>query len=145
LSFSLFHRYWASLLSINGLKLPKIGAGVLIGGDVEKPEFAVIARSLSDLGFKLHCSSRKVQDFIASLPYVRKATRVEFPVKDKRRLHEVFEHHEIQMVINLAKSRGRDILDEDYVARRNAVDFGILLLVARLNLTFSSDAMRQTK
>lgn len=86
-----------------------------------------------------------MQDFIASLPYVRKATRVEFPVKDKRRLHEVFEHHEIQMVINLAKSRGRDILDEDYVARRNAVDFGILLLVARLNLTFSSDAMRQTK
>jgi len=27
-------------------------------------------------------------------------------------------------VINLAAARGRDQLDEDYVARRNAVDFG---------------------
>jgi carbamoyl-phosphate synthase large subunit len=31
-------------------------------------------------------------------------------------------------VINIAKSRGLDFLDEDYVARRNAVDFGLPLL-----------------
>ena len=110
--------YWASLLSINGLKLPRAGAGVLIGGDVSRPEMASICRSLSDLGFQLHCSSKVVEQFIAGLPYVKKATRVEFPLKDKRRLHEVFEEHEIQLVINLSKSRGRDTVDEDYVARR---------------------------
>jgi carbamoyl-phosphate synthase large subunit len=110
--------YWASLLSINGLKLPKAGSGVLIGGDINKPELASVARSLSDLGFQLYCSSKEIQSFVASLPYVRKAVRVEFPLKDKRRLHKVFEEHEIQLVINLAKSRGRDVLDEDYVARR---------------------------
>jgi len=40
----------------------------------------------------------------------------------------VFEDHDIQFVINLAKLRGRDVLDEDYVARRNAVDFGLPLI-----------------
>jgi carbamoyl-phosphate synthase large subunit len=42
-------------------------------------------------------------------------------------LREVFEEYEIQAVINLARSRGRDTVDEDYVARRNAVDFGIVV------------------
>lgn len=111
------------------MKLPKKNSGVLIGGDVHKPEMASIARSLSDLGFNLYCSSKEIEQFIATLPYVRKAKRVEFPLKDKRRLHQVFEDHEIQLVINLAKARGKDVLDEDYVARRNAVDFGIMMYV----------------
>jgi len=120
--------YWASLLSVNGIKLPRKGAGVLLGGDITKPELASVARTLSDLGFQLCCSNRDVEQFIGSLPYVKKPVRVEFPLKDKRRLREVFDHHEIEMVINLSKSRGRDMLDEDYVARRNAVDFGIMLI-----------------
>lgn len=31
-------------------------------------------------------------------------------------------------MINLAKARGKDTVDEDYVARRNAVDFGVPLI-----------------
>lgn len=41
----------------------------------------------------------------------------------------MFEEYEIQAVINLARSRGRDTVDEDYVARRNAVDFGIVVSI----------------
>lgn len=41
----------------------------------------------------------------------------------------MFENHDIQQVINLNSSRGRDTLDPDYVARRNAVDFGLPLIV----------------
>jgi carbamoyl-phosphate synthase large subunit len=55
------------------------------------------------------------------------AKKIFFPTKDKRKLREVFEEYDIQAVINLAKARGRDTLDEDYVARRNAVDFGIVV------------------
>jgi carbamoyl-phosphate synthase large subunit len=120
--------YWASLLSTNGFKLPKAGSGVLIGGDVSRPEMASVAKGLSDLGFYLHCSNTAVENFIGSLSYVRPAKRIFFPTKDKRKLREVFEDHDIQLVINLAKSRGRDTLDEDYVARRNAVDFGVPLI-----------------
>ncbi|KAG6920184.1 hypothetical protein DXG01_004953 [Tephrocybe rancida] len=119
--------YWASLLSTTGFKVPQAGSGVLIGGDISKPEMALIARSLTTLGFKLYCSSPVVEEFLNNIPYVV-AKRIMFPTKDKRKLRMVFDEFDIQCVINLAKSRGVDFADEDYVARRNAVDFGLPLL-----------------
>ena len=44
--------------------------------------------------------------------------RIFFPTRDKRKLREVFDEYEIECVINLAKARGKDLVDEDYVARR---------------------------
>ncbi|CAE6451277.1 unnamed protein product, partial [Rhizoctonia solani] len=119
--------YWASLLSTTGFKPPKLGSGVLIGGNITKPEMVAVAKQLIDLGFKLYCSSHQVEDFLNSIPYVS-CKRIFFPTKDKRKLREVFDEYNIQCVVNLAKARGRDAVDEDYVARRNAVDFGLPLL-----------------
>lgn len=112
--------YWASLLSTTGFKVPRAGSGVLLGGDITKPEMVGIAKSLIDSGFKLYCSSPIVEEFINSIPYVT-AKRIIFPTKDKRKLRMVFDEYEIQCVINLAKSRGVDLTDEDYVARRSVV------------------------
>ncbi|GAA5932565.1 hypothetical protein JCM3775_005962 [Rhodotorula graminis] len=120
--------YWASLTSTNGFRVPQAGSGVLLGGDIATPQLATVAQGLSDLGFKLYCSSPVVEEFLNSLPYLGKAKKIFFPLKDKRKLREVFEEYDIQSVINLAKARGRDTVDEDYVARRNAVDFGIPLI-----------------
>jgi carbamoyl-phosphate synthase large subunit len=136
--------YWASLQSTTGFKLPSRGSGVLIGGDITKPEMKTIAKTLIDLGFKLYCSSSEVEDFLNGLPYVG-VKKIFFPLRDKRKLREVFDEYDIQCVINLARSRGKDANDEDYVARRlvslvcpfetvlisedrNAVDFGLPLL-----------------
>lgn len=135
--------YWASLQSTTGFKLPAKGSGVLIGGDINKPEMKTIAKILIDLGFKLYCSSTTVEDFLNGLPYVG-VKKIFFPLRDKRKLRQVFDEYDIQCVINLAKSRGKDASDEDYVARRyvlvlfslmnahicgrNAVDFGLPLL-----------------
>lgn len=119
--------YWASLLSTTGFKVPRLNSGVLIGGDVTKPEMATIAKELLHLGFKLYCSSPEVEAYLNNLPYVT-AKRIFFPKTDKRKLREVFDEYEIQCVINLAKARGTGFTDEDYVARRNAVDFGLPLL-----------------
>ncbi|TEB38419.1 carbamoyl-phosphate synthase subunit arginine-specific large [Coprinellus micaceus] len=121
-----YEAYWASLLSTTGFKVPRAGSGVLIGGDIAKPEMAKIAKQLTDLGFKLYCSSSVVQEHLNAVPYVH-AKRILFPT-DKRKLREVFDEYEIQSVINLAKSRADTFTDEDYVARRNAVDFGVPLL-----------------
>lgn len=118
--------YWASLLSVNGFKPPAAGSGILLGGDITKPELASVAKKFTDLGYKLYCSSTAVEDFVNSLPYLS-IKKIFFPVKDKRKLREVYEEYEIQCVINLAKARGRDTLDEDYVARRSASDFGIVV------------------
>ncbi|KAF7793491.1 hypothetical protein EIP86_004603 [Pleurotus ostreatoroseus] len=119
--------FWASLLSTTGFKVPRANSGVLIGGDITKPEMRTVAKSLTDLGFKLYCSSPVVEEFLNNIPYVS-AKRIFFPTRDKRKLREVFDEYEIECVINLAKARGKDAVDEDYVARRNAVDFGLPLL-----------------
>ena len=100
---------------------------VHIGGDTSKPEMAFIAKTLVDLGFKLYSSSPDVEAYLKGLPYVT-AKRMFFPTKDKRLLREVFDEYDIQCVINLSKTRGKGFTDEDYVARRNAVDFGLPLL-----------------
>jgi carbamoyl-phosphate synthase large subunit len=109
--------YWVSLLSTTGFKVPRAGSGVLIGGDISKPEMRTIAKGLVDLGFKLFCSSPVVEDALNRIPYVT-AKRIFFPTKDKRKLRLVFDEYNIQCVINLAKSRGLSFTDEDYVARR---------------------------
>ncbi|KAF8806531.1 carbamoyl-phosphate synthase [Phlegmacium glaucopus] len=119
--------YWASLLSTTGFKIPRAGSGVLLGGDITKPEMASIAKQLNTLGFKLYCSSPIVEEFLNNIPHLT-AKRIFFPKTDKRKLRMVFDEYEIQTVINLAKFRGTNFTDEDYVARRNAVDFGLPLL-----------------
>ncbi|SCZ90614.1 BZ3500_MvSof-1268-A1-R1_Chr1-3g02101 [Microbotryum saponariae] len=117
--------YWASLTSTNAFRVPPPESGVLIGGDISKPQMATVAKGLIDLGFKLYCSSPVVEEYLNSLPYLGKVERIAIPLKDKRRLQLVFEKYDIQCVVNLASSRGKNTVDEDYVARRNAVDFGI--------------------
>lgn len=77
----------------------------------------VIAKRLTELGFKLYCSSPALEEFLNELPHVT-AKRIWFPKSDKRRLREVFDEYDILCVINLAKARAADLLDEDYVARR---------------------------
>jgi len=120
--------YWASLLSTTGFKVPKANCGVLVGGDVTKPEFTDVVKGLSNLGFKLYCTSTEIEQFIADIPYVRKAKKIFFPKQDKRKLLKVYEDHDIQFAINMSKFRARDVLDEDYVARRHTVDFGLPLI-----------------
>ena len=113
----IYEAYWASLLSTTGFKVPRANSGVLIGGDITKPQMATVAKGLVDLGFKLYCSSPVVEEFLNDQQYVT-AKRIFFPTKDKRKLREVFDHYDIQCVINLAKAKGKSATDEDYVARR---------------------------
>lgn len=113
----IYESYWASLVSTTGFKIPRAGSGVLIGGDIRKPELAKIADILTKSGFKLYCSSAAVEQFLNEIPYVA-AKKIFFPTKDKRKLRMVFDDYDIQCVINLAHAKGTSFTDEDYVARR---------------------------
>ncbi|KAL1413023.1 carbamoyl-phosphate synthase (glutamine-hydrolyzing) cpa2 [Vanrija albida] len=119
--------YWAALLSVNGMKLPKQGSGILLGGDITRPEMAEVAKNLMSLGFALYTYDSKVEKHINEQPYLG-IKKILVPVKDKKKLREILEEHEIQTVINMARSRAATTLDEDYAARRAAVDFGIPLI-----------------
>jgi carbamoyl-phosphate synthase large subunit len=103
--------YFNATMSVNGFKLPKVGSGVLVGGDIDRPELGLVAKGLSDLGFKIFCSSAAVEEHLNSIPYlvrpedmqaersiliielrVQSASKIFFPVKDKGKLFEVFEN-----------------------------------------------------
>lgn len=115
----IYEAYWAAVQSQTGFKNPRAGSGVLIGGDISKPEMKSIAKKLTDLGFKLYCSSPVVEEHLNNPPYLS-CKRIFFPTKDKRKLREVFDEYEIQCVINLSRTRADSATDEDYVARRYA-------------------------
>lgn len=109
--------YWAAVQSQTGFKNPRAGSGVLIGGDTTKPEMRSIAKKLTDLGFKLYCSSPAVEEHLDNPPYMS-CKRIFFPKQDKRKLRMVFDEYNIQCVFNLSRSRAETATDEDYVARR---------------------------
>ncbi|KAL7419244.1 carbamoyl-phosphate synthase (glutamine-hydrolyzing) cpa2 [Cryptotrichosporon argae] len=135
--------YWAALLSVNGMKLPKRNSGILLGGDVARPEMAVVAKNLVDLGFKLFTYDDTVADAVGKVPYVS-IKKIRVPVKDKKKLREILEEHEIQTVVNMARSRAATTLDEDYAARRAAVDFGIPLINnAKLAVLFTETLQKK--
>lgn len=119
--------YWTALQSTQNFKVPKPGNGILFGGDVEKPEMAAVAKILLPLGYKFYASNPGVKAHLDSQLGGEHVTVIEFPKTDKRKLREVFQKYNIDAVINLAAARGKDTLDEDYVQRRNCVDFNIPL------------------
>ena len=62
--------FFNATMSVNGFKLPKAGSGVLVGGDIDRPELGLVAKGLSDLGFKIFCSSTAVEEHLNSIPYL---------------------------------------------------------------------------
>jgi len=127
----LVEAYWASMQSTMNFRLPNPGEGLLFGGDVSKPELAKIVDYLKPLGYKLFAANPEVKKHLeeASADGSTTVEVIEFPKEDKRALREVFQKYDIRGVFNLAKARASSLVDEDYVMRRNAVDFGVPLFM----------------
>ncbi|EXJ86949.1 carbamoyl-phosphate synthase arginine-specific large chain [Capronia epimyces CBS 606.96] len=128
--------YWASLQATMNFRVPEPGEGILLGGSTELPELPQIVGYLQPLGYKLYAASEDVKRHLeksgASIEVI------EFPTTDKNELRKVFEKYDIKGVFNVAKGRGKTLLDEDYVMRRNAVDFGVpLFMEAKTALLFA--------
>ena len=125
----LIEAYWASLQSTMNFRCPEPGEGVLLGGCTELPELSGIVEYLQPLGYKFFAASPDVKSHIESTVSGSEVTVVEFPVKDKNALRKVFARYDIKGVFNIAKARAETLVDEDYVMRRNAVDFGVPLFM----------------
>ena len=124
----LVEAYWTALQSTMNFRLPLPPEGILLGGDTTKPQLARIVEYLQPLGYKFFAANNGVKQHLEST--VKDGCEVqvvEFPVDDKRALREVFKKYDIRGVFNLAAARAEDQLDQDYVMRRNAVDFGVPL------------------
>lgn len=122
----LIEAYWTSIQSTMNFTVPQPGSGVLFGGDLSNDKLGNVAATISGLGYKFVTASDAVAKYLKA--YVSEDIEViEFPKTDKRALREIFQKHKVSAVFNLAKARAEDLLDEDYVMRRNAIDFGIAL------------------
>ncbi|KAJ5112416.1 Carbamoyl-phosphate synthase arginine-specific large chain [Penicillium argentinense] len=126
----LVEAYWSSLQSTMNFRMPEPGEGILLGGDITQPTLAAIVDYLNPLGYKFYAANPEVKNHIEKTCKDNASVQViEFPKKDKRALREVFQKYDIRGVFNLAKTRGKTQLDEDYVMRRNAVDFSVPLFM----------------
>ena len=127
----LIEAYWSSMQSTMNFRLPLPGEGLLFGGDVGQQHLAGIAALLQPLGYKYFAANEEVKTYLedANTENQVSVEVVDFPKEDKRALREVFERNNIRGVFNLAKSRASSLVDEDYVMRRNAVDFGVPLFM----------------
>ncbi|CCE83910.1 Piso0_004507 [Millerozyma farinosa CBS 7064] len=123
---NLIDAYWTSIQSTMNFKLPFPGSGILFGGDLTNDKLGNVAKTVSGLGYNFYAASPQVAEYISK--YVTEDVSVlDFPKTDKRALREIFLLNDISAVFNLARARAEDLLDEDYVMRRNAIDFGIPL------------------
>ena len=126
----LIEAYWTSLQSTMNFRMPEPGEGLLFGGDTSKSELSRIVNFLKPLKYKLFAADPHVKEHLESAAEGDVTVEViEFPKEDKRALREVFQKYDIRGVFNLASQRGKTLLDEDYVMRRNAVDFGVPLFM----------------
>ncbi|CAG8592366.1 19584_t:CDS:2 [Dentiscutata erythropus] len=124
-----YEAYWSAIQSTQNFRIPKPGSGILLGRDnlTEDDDFYAVAHTLSkDLGHPLFTSSPKTTEHLAKRGI--KATTLILPEHNKRALHQVFKSNKIDFVFNLAQLRAADTSDENYIARRSAVDFGIPLV-----------------
>lgn len=127
---NLVEAYWTSLQSSMNFRMPEPGEGLLFGGELKKEWLTKIVDYLSPLGYKLFAADEEVKQFIESTAEKKITVEViEFPKEDKRALREVFKKYDIRGVFNLARARGKTVMDVDYVMRRNAVDFGVPLFM----------------
>ncbi|KAI5240642.1 carbamoyl-phosphate synthase large subunit [Aureobasidium subglaciale] len=127
----LVEAYWTAAQSAMNFRVPQPGEGLLFGGDINNPDLAKIVDFVNPLGYKLFAANESVKQHLEnnSKDGSVKVEVIEFPKEDKRALREVFEKYDIRGVFNLAKVRASSLIDEDYVMRRNAVDFGVPLFM----------------
>ncbi|PRT55330.1 Carbamoyl-phosphate synthase arginine-specific large chain [Wickerhamiella sorbophila] len=121
----LLEAYWASLQATMNFKLPKPPSSLLVGGDVHAAFLGDVVEILSKLGFKILVAKPEVKEYLDKKGISTEL--IELIKNDKRKLGEQFKAHDIRGVINLARARAEDLSDEDYIMRRNAIDFGLPL------------------
>lgn len=118
--------YWTAIQSTMNFHVPLPPSGILFGGDLNKTFLGEVASLLSSLGFNFYVANEHAKKYLES--YTNESIVViEFPKNDKRRLRELFQKYDIKTVFNLASKRAESTDDEDYVMRRNAIDFAIPL------------------
>lgn len=117
--------YWTAIQSTMNFQVPLPPCGILLGGDLSNEKLGNVAKVIAPLGYNLYCTHKESQIYFKKFNV--ETAIIEFPKNDKKRLGELFQKYKIKTVVNLAAKRADNTDDEDYIMRRNAIDFGIPL------------------
>ncbi|EIE81176.1 hypothetical protein G6F46_000322 [Rhizopus delemar] len=126
-----YQAFWAAIQATQNFRIPKQGAGVLIGGDrvTNTEDYVYIAKTLyHQLSHPIFVPTEQDKALMDKEGIPSVCLPIASCAEDKRELGRLFNENNIDFVIHLAKIRAPDQLDEGYVCRRAAVDFGIPLL-----------------
>ncbi|CAO3657161.1 unnamed protein product [Mucor hiemalis] len=126
-----YQAFWAAIQATQNFRIPRRGEGVLIGGDevTDKKDYLHIVKTLQNkLGHPIFVPTEQDLRFLAENGIKSTCLPISACAEDKRVLNKLFKDNDIDFVIHLAKIRPEHQLDEGYVCRRAAVDFGIPLL-----------------
>ncbi|ODV64387.1 carbamoyl-phosphate synthase (glutamine-hydrolyzing) CPA2 [Ascoidea rubescens DSM 1968] len=125
---SLTEAYWTSIQSTMNFHVPLPPSGILFGGDISNDYLGNVAKNISLIGYKFYTASKDVASYLKNyLPEETQVEVIKFPKADKKVLREIYQQKDIKCVFNLAKTRAEDLVNEDYIMRRNAIDFAIPL------------------
>ncbi|KAG2199501.1 hypothetical protein INT47_009955 [Mucor saturninus] len=126
-----YQAFWAAIQSTQNFRIPQRGEGVLIGGDevTDKKDYIHVAKTFhNELGHPIFVPTEQDKTFLEANGVPCVCLPIASCAEDKRVLNKLFKDNDIDFVVHLAKIRAPDQLDEGYVCRRAAVDFGIPLL-----------------
>ncbi|RUP44689.1 large subunit of carbamoyl-phosphate synthase [Jimgerdemannia flammicorona] len=123
--------FWSAIQSTQNFRIPKRGAGVLLGHDsvTNEDDLIYIARRLhADLGHTIFTHNPDASRFLQKAGVPSTTLPISANHSDKKALQALFLDNQIDFVIHLAKVRAPGPEDDSYVVRRSAVDFGIPLV-----------------
>ncbi|MEJ2567395.1 MAG: carbamoyl-phosphate synthase (glutamine-hydrolyzing) large subunit [candidate division WOR-3 bacterium] len=114
-----------SLISV-GFKMPKKTVLLSTGPIDSKIEFMESAKILKNMGFKLY-ATKGTSEFMKN--HKVKSTVLHWPSENKEpNTLDYISDRKIDMVINIPKNIEKEELDNDYLIRRQAVDFNVPLI-----------------
>ncbi|RKU43585.1 carbamoyl-phosphate synthase (glutamine-hydrolyzing) cpa2, variant 2 [Coniochaeta pulveracea] len=133
--------YWAAMQSTMNFRVPEPGEGILIGGDVDKSWLPTVVDNLAPLGYKFFCASEDVKAFVEEAAKNKVSVKlIELPA-DKMAIRDAFQSNNIKGVFSLCSDRAKDVSDKNYLMRRNAVDFGVPLMMEPNTAMLFSECM----
>lgn len=123
----LIESYWTAMQSTMNFKVPLPGSGILFGGDLTKQDLGEVISNIASLGYNLYATTDDAKNYLEKHTDGNTVDIIKFPANDKRKLRELFQTYDIQLVFNLASKRAENTENKDYLMRRNAIDFAIPL------------------
>lgn len=124
-----YEAYFAAIQSTNGFNLPATGSSILVGSDQETnlQDFTASMTLLLQEGFRLVPGDDITRQRFQKMKMSMVPDVLQLSSNRGTARNDIFSNN-IQLVINLSKSRPTSIQDPQYLMRRMAVDLGIPLV-----------------